>query len=652
VVYHARQHHPIARDVAVKIFHGAQSSPARLARIELERRALAALNHPGIAQVYDAGVAGDGTPYTVVEFVPGALPVTTYARLHRLGWRTRVSLVQAACEAVHHAHQRGVIHRDLKPANLLVFGDPSCPTLKLVDMGTARLLHESPGSSPHEARLVGTVAYMSPEQLRGDDVPDVRGDVYALGLLLHELLSGRPRLALNGEPLARALARVGIRPLPDLAEPVGSSGSDLSAICRMATAPDPAGRYRSAMVLYDELARVLVREPVLARPLSLRELTARRLRRHWRQATAAALAVVACAGTTLWALHSRRAAHSRQEQLSSTLATISRGVLEEIADLAGATAPRRELAMSLLGPLEGLLASDPGDRRALECLAAVRSELGNAEYQAGALEASLRHREAARAIFDRLYHDDPEDIATIRRFAAAIVKIGNIHQERASALVPSADDPTARPLWDAVHHAYERAQSLQLEALELHPEHAGVLDDLCFSYSRLAELARLRGDADEADKILRRRLELARDLFEREPNTPERRYGLSNATTQLASLDYERGCHKEAIELLCASLPIARALADEFPNDTHFVNEYLYAAVVLCRSHESAGESDLAMALTEEVLPITARQVRENPGRKDLVWCADHFSQRMPERWQELLTAPSRRRIRTPSESR
>ncbi len=192
-VYEAEQHQP-RRIVALKVIKSAWASPALLHRFEQESQALARLHHPGIAQVYEAGTADSPTgiqPYFAMEYFPGGLTLTEYAAKHSLDTKQRPTMMAEVCDAVQHAHQRGIIHRDLKPGNILVdeHGHP-----KILDFGVARITDSDAEATRQTdiGQLVGTLAYMSPEQALADPLAvDTRSDVYALGVILYELLPGK-----------------------------------------------------------------------------------------------------------------------------------------------------------------------------------------------------------------------------------------------------------------------------------------------------------------------------------------------------------------------------------------------------------------------------------------------------------------------------
>lgn len=270
-VYEATQDNP-RRTVALKVMrHGLVSASARL-RFEYEAQLLGRLQHPGIAQVFEAGVqagAADRLPYFVMEYVPDALTLTAYAQRHQLSSRRRLELFVQVCEVVQYGHQQGVIHRDLKPGNILVdaSGRP-----KVIDFGVARAtdadlqlttMHTDVG------QLVGTVPYMSPEQIGGNSAElDTRSDVYALGVILYELLTGELPLDVRTLPLPEAARAVCHDEPTRLRARSRDFRGDLDTIAAKAIEKDKSRRYGSAAELADDIRRYLANQPITARPAS------------------------------------------------------------------------------------------------------------------------------------------------------------------------------------------------------------------------------------------------------------------------------------------------------------------------------------------------------------------------------------------------
>ena len=208
-VYLARQEEP-CRQVALKLMHRGQGGHRFVARLRSEIRVLARMNHDSIARLYEAGTSSDGEPFFTMEFVPG-MPITDFCRTKRQSLSEKLTLFLQVCEGVGHAHQKAVIHRDLKPANLLVTDTAGRPRVKIIDFGIARA--ESGSGLPQDhltqaGQMLGTPAFMSPEQLDGNREVDIRGDIYALGCVLYELLAGLPPHdadTLAGKPLLEQL---------------------------------------------------------------------------------------------------------------------------------------------------------------------------------------------------------------------------------------------------------------------------------------------------------------------------------------------------------------------------------------------------------------------------------------------------------------
>ena len=267
-VYEAEQDQP-RRLVALKVIKAAWASPEMLRRFEQESQALGRLHHPGIAQIYEAGSADAGfgvQPFFAMELIHGK-PLVEYANEHKLTTRQRLELMIQVCDAVEHAHQRGIIHRDLKPGNILVdeTGQP-----KILDFGLARATDSDAQATRQTdiGQLLGTLAYMSPEQVLADPYAlDTRTDVYALGVILYELLAGKMPYMLSKmlHEAVRTIQEMDPAPLSSVSR---IYRGDIETIVAKALEKDKNRRYASATGLAADIRRYLHDEPIVARPAS------------------------------------------------------------------------------------------------------------------------------------------------------------------------------------------------------------------------------------------------------------------------------------------------------------------------------------------------------------------------------------------------
>jgi tetratricopeptide (TPR) repeat protein/tRNA A-37 threonylcarbamoyl transferase component Bud32 len=272
VVYEAVQEHP-RRTVALKIMRHGIASRSALRRFEYESQILARLRHPGIAQVFEAGMHDDGsggTPFFAMEYIAGAKDIVTYAQAKRLSSREKLELFLKVCDAIHHGHQKGIIHRDLKPANILVdsFGQP-----KIIDFGVARSTDSDLAVTTLQTdvgQLVGTVQYMSPEQIDADphDI-DTRSDVYALGVLLYQMLTGRLPYDVSGTVIHEATRMIREQQPKRISSIDRTLRGDVETIALHALEKDRDRRYQSAVELAQDIRRYLDNRTILARPPSL-----------------------------------------------------------------------------------------------------------------------------------------------------------------------------------------------------------------------------------------------------------------------------------------------------------------------------------------------------------------------------------------------
>jgi serine/threonine protein kinase/tetratricopeptide (TPR) repeat protein len=459
-VWMAEQTEPVKRLVAVKLIKAGMDSKQVIARFEAERQALALMDHPNIARVLDAGTTDAGRPYFVMDLVKG-VPITKYCDEHRLTPQQRLELFVPVCHAVQHAHQKGIIHRDLKPSNVLVVLYDGRPVPKIIDFGVAK----AAGPQLTEKTLVtgfgsivGTLEYMSPEQAEVNQLDiDTRSDIYSLGVLLYELLTGSPpftekdlekagmlemlRVIREQEPSKPSTKLSSSEALPTLSanrstEPAKLTKlvrGDLDWIVMKALEKDRNRRYETANGFAMDVQRYLADEPVLACPPSARYRLKKLVRRNKGPVLATALVFLALVagviGTTIGLFRAEKARQAtdqarfaetqRAVEAQTRLAQVERGaeimasvfqnVSPEAEDTEGVTLRvllGRRLAEAAQ-KLEGETVGDPLIVARLQhLLGSSLGELGHAEQAEQSLIRALRTRERL------LGTDDPDTLAT------------------------------------------------------------------------------------------------------------------------------------------------------------------------------------------------------------------------------------------------
>lgn len=425
-VYKAEQDHP-RRTVALKVIRSGIPVPALLRRFDQESEALGRLQHPGIAQIYEAGAvetAFGRQPYFAMEYIQGR-SLTEHALTHRLNHRDKLELMVRVCDAAHHAHQRGIVHRDLKPANILVdeSGQP-----KILDFGVARIL-DTP--SPHSllttaGELVGTLAYMSPEQVVNPAGLDARSDVYALGVVLYELMTGHLPIGPAADSL-ESLRRIREEdPLP-LGRFDNEFRGDLETITAKALEKDKARRYASAAEFAADLRCFLENRPIAARPPSAAYRARKFAARHRLLVSAAAVVFLALIGGILASTREAIRAN-RERQRADTQAAVARAVSEFLQHDLLAQASAEGQATPATKPDPDLKVRTALERAAVriagrfgsqpEVEASIRDTIGKTYFELSLYPQAREQQERAVELRRRvLGQSDPGTLSSMRELA-------------------------------------------------------------------------------------------------------------------------------------------------------------------------------------------------------------------------------------------
>ncbi len=610
VVWMAEQQRPIRRKVALKILKWGMDTRQVIARFEAERQALALRDHPNIARVFDGGATDTGRPYFAMELVRG-VSITKYCDEAKLSLRERLALFVPVCEAVQHAHQKGVIHRDLKPGNVLVTLHDGKPVPKVIDFGVAKATH---GQLTDKTvftgfrQMLGTPEYMAPEQaeMSGLDV-DTRADVYSLGVLLYELLTGTKPFELKDvlgagyEELLRHIKEVdpdkpstrvstlGKRVTQIATQrqmlPKGLSSAfrgDLDWIVLKAMEKERGRRYETAHALAQDLERHLRDEPVLAGPPSRAYRWRKYVRRH-RLGVAAGAAIVLSLATGLVLAWLGYAAAKAQEHAATTSAADSKrqaakaqhvvALLDELLTSAdphekkGRDYRVRDLLEDFDRKLAGQLTGEP------EVEAVLSGTLGRSFLGLGMHERAARHLERAVALHGQAHG------ANSLEFAAALHDQANLLHDRSH--FEEAEAVARRSL--AIYRAPGRIET---------KETADVL-------STLGDLLRHRGRFAEAEATCREAVEVARRA------EGEDGMSVAVALAHLALvLDERDGASAETVKRDVVARRRRAGKGDDLDLQT--------ALLHLSRGLRDVGKREEAQKLAEEALAIAQRACGED----------------------------------------
>jgi eukaryotic-like serine/threonine-protein kinase len=590
-VWLAEQSEPLHRQVALKLIRAGMFDDSTLRRFQAERQSLAIMDHPAIAKVFDAGVTPDGQPYFVMEYVPGE-PITAYCDSKKLKIRERLELFAKACEGVQHAHQKAIIHRDLKPANILVVEIDGKPVPRIIDFGLAKAATPVEGASllTQLGGFVGTPGYMSPEQagsnVEVEDV-DTRADVYSLGVVLYELLTGLLPFDAKDwkkQPLHEVMRQLREQepPRPSTkvetekdsstaaAEMRGTQPKqlasllhgDLDWITMKAIEKDRARRYGTPAELAADIERYLNNDPVLARPAS----PGYRLRKYIRRnrvavGVSAGLVLLLAGFAGVEAMQLRRITverdqATRERDRSSRITDFMTGMFKvsDPSEARGNSITAREILDNASKNIDSGLAKDPDlQSQMMTVMAKVYDNLGLYPLAESLLRRALAIREplfgsenpetlnSTLALAWTLYHEGryPEAEKLQRQTLASDRRV--LGPEAPDTLVAMSN--LAMVLSEEAH--YSEAEALQRQVLDIRMRTAGPDSvDTALEINDLGLILTKEGRFAEAEKLQRQALDIRRRISG--PNDPATLKSMNN----LAIVLYREGQYPEA-EALC-----------------------------------------------------------------------------------------------------
>jgi non-specific serine/threonine protein kinase/serine/threonine-protein kinase len=593
------------RRVAIKRVGGLAPGSELRRRFREEREILARLDHPNIARLLDAGVDEAGVPYLVMEYIEGQI-VTAFCDARRLSIRERLTLFLSVCGAVQHAHQNLVVHRDIKPANILVTENG---TPKLLDFGIAKLLALDGAAASATAHRAMTLDYASPEQVRGE-VVTTASDVYSLGLLLYELLTGRQAYSLSAKSVVEAIdfldgpavpSPSGVAPddrRPELA-------GDLDAIVLNAMARAKEDRYTTVAALAADVAAYLEQRPIAARAPSLAYVArkfARRNRAAVIAAAATALLMASAVGGVVWQARIAERERVRAEQRFAQVRQLANYVIYDLQDgvakLAGATELRKAMVEKSLRYLDSMAVEAGGDTALLLEIAGAYHRLGDVLGNPGVAnlgdrDGPISSYDKARAVYRSILTADPSHAGARQAFAALLLTESNFfglvgQKDRAERSLTESraiweslrratpdNEPVLQGLAAAEVSSYIRAGGPQSDAALPHMQRA--LDifqklynarptdtdrmrdvALCHRYLVTFNL-RVRNDSAALDHA-RRAMELDRRRLAAEPHNAAAKIDYSTDLGQMAVSTKRLGRSDDALLLYLQSLAIRREL--------------------------------------------------------------------------------------------
>ena len=572
LVYLAEQTTPVQRRVALKILRsaGAGSSAGLLQRFELERQTLALLSGPSITPIFDAGVTPDGRPYFAMEYVPG-VAIHDYCARNRLGPEARVRLVIRVCRALEHAHRQHIVHRDVKCANILIVDTPDGPLPKIIDFGVAKLLdtsrnvraeHVAAPPVTEQGVLLGTLGSMAPEQIAREFGPiSPRTDVYALGVLLYELVAGRPPYRTAGVSLREAIQSVTDAP-PAPLDRRSTRLADLESIIQRALAKRPADRYSSGADLAADLECYLDARPVRARTTSAFYRFAVHAQRNRQPALAVAAVLVLAACSILLYGRATAEAARRADDSRANVALLVEQVEDVLSRVEGTEAARRKMLDRALSLVEQTSTGGVDRSIMLDLRARVLEATGDLERATGHGDAAMQTRRLVLDLRTRLARLAPgEEKAQLDR-STALIKIGDLLREQGRR---------------------DLAEPYYAEALQVHREwfartgSTSSTSFLAWSYERMDDLAQAAGDFTRAAEYRVRRFRLADRVYLLRPDNAVAAYGRGIAAYHMLQLATWRGEHASRAKFATEVLRYTSEAVDREPLNPLFRSAYAQA---------------------------------------------------------------------------
>jgi len=638
IVYRAEQQNP-QRIVALKVIRLGVASTEHLRRFEQEAELLGRLQHPGIAHIYEAGTAKSGAgsqPYFAMEFIQGP-SVLQYANTRDLNTRARLELMARICDAVNHAHQRGIIHRDLKPSNILVdeSGQP-----KILDFGVARVTDSDTQATRQTdmGQLIGTLAYMSPEQVLADPLAlDIRSDVYALGVLLYELLAGKAPYHTERKALHEVVQVIREEDPTPLSSINRRYRGDVETIVAKALEKDRTRRYASAAELGADIRRYLADDPIVARPPSTGYQLQKFARRHKALvAGTAAVFLVLVAGIIA---SSREAVVARRaEQTAAKEAASAKAVNDFLQNDLLAQASAKNQSGPSAKPNPDIKVRTALDRAAVriegkfdgqpEVEAAIRDTIGKTYAELAQYAESQKQLQRALDLERRVWGpENPKTLNTLNHLGRTVWHQGK-YQEAETLLggaleierrVLGPEHPDTLYCMNNLGNVFRSqdknaqaeplySQTLELRRRVLGPEHPDTLT----SMNNLANVYWSQGNYPQAEALYSQTLEIQRRVLG--PEHPDTLLSMGN----LADTYAKQAKYAQAEALFGQTLEISRrVLGPEHTNTLGFLSDF--ASMYQRQGKYALAETHAAQVLAGRRRPGD-RKTRLTSSRRPPIW--------------------------------